>query len=226
LYGFLANDERMSGEILIGIPFGYIEVDRSAILKIFRRYYISHRLFGCVAVALFCSALGFAVGAQEGKQKDAGPVLKLSSTSFEADGDIPAKYSCDGANSSPALAWTDAPAATQSFALIVDDPDVPAKTVVHWLIYDIPGGTRSLPEGVPTKKKLADGSEQGQNIRKKTGYTGPCPEKGGPAHHYFFKLYALDAKTGLKPNAKKEELEAAMKGHILAEAQVIGRFKH
>jgi Raf kinase inhibitor-like YbhB/YbcL family protein len=171
---------------------------------------------------LFC----FGLAAQEGQQKAAGPVLKLSSSSFEADGDIPAKYSCDGGNVSPALAWTDPPAATQSFAVIMDDPDVPAKTVVHWLIYDIPGGTRSLPEGVPTKKKLADGSEQGQNIRKKTGYTGPCPEKGGPAHHYFFKLYALDAKTGLKPNAKKEELEAAMKGHILAQAQVIGRFKH
>jgi Raf kinase inhibitor-like YbhB/YbcL family protein len=139
-------------------------------------------------------------------------VLKLSSSSFEADGDIPVKYSCDGANSSPALAWTDPPAATQSFGLIVDDPDVPAKTVVHWLIYDIPGGTRSLPEGVPTKKKLADGSEQGQNIRRKVGYTGPCPEKGGPAHHYFFKLYALDAKTGLKPNAKKEELGGGDEG--------------
>jgi Raf kinase inhibitor-like YbhB/YbcL family protein len=167
-----------------------------------------------------------AAAGQESQHKEAGPVLKLSSASFEADGDVPVKYSCDGANVSPALAWTEAPAATQSFALIMDDPDVPAKTVVHWLIYDIPGGTRSLPEGVPTKKKLADGSEQGQNIRKKTGYTGPCPEKGGPAHHYFFKLYALDAKTGLKPNAKKEELEAAMKGHILAQAQVIGRFKH
>ena len=185
----------------------------------------NQKSFG-VGALLVCLVFSLAVGAQEGQQKEAGPVLKLSSTSFEADGDIPAKYSCDGANTSPALAWTDPPAATQSFALIMDDPDVPAKTAVHWLIYDIPGGARSLPEGVPTKKKLADGSEQGQNIRKKAGYTGPCPEKGGPAHHYFFKLYALDAKTGLKPNAKKDELEAAMKGHILAQAQVIGRFKH
>ena len=189
-------------------------------------HFVANHKIRYFAVAFVCVMLGLAMRAQEGKQKDAGPVLKLSSSSFEADGDIPVKYSCDGANSSPALAWTDPPAATQSFGLIVDDPDVPAKTVVHWLIYDIPGGTRSLPEGVPTKKKLADGSEQGQNIRRKVGYTGPCPEKGGPAHHYFFKLYALDAKTGLKPNAKKEELEAAMKGHILAEAEVIGRFKH
>jgi hypothetical protein len=195
-------------------------------LKAAGLHFVANHKMRYVAVAFVCLILSFGMRGQEGKQKDAAPVLKLSSGSFEGDGDIPAKYSCDGANSSPALAWTDAPAATQSFAVIMDDPDIPAKTVVHWLIYDIPGGTRSLPEGVPTKKKLADGSSQGQNIRKKTGYTGPCPEKGGPAHHYFFKLYALDAKTGLKPNAKKEELEAAMKGHILAQAELIGRFKH
>jgi Raf kinase inhibitor-like YbhB/YbcL family protein len=184
----------------------------------------NQKTFG-VGAALVCLVFSFAAAAQEGQQKEAGLALKLSSSSFEADGDIPAKYSCDGANVSPALAWIGTPAGTQSFALIVDDPDVPAKTVVHWLIYDIPAGTLSLPEGVPTKKKLADGSSQGQNIRKKVGYTGPCPEKGGPAHHYFFKLYALDSKVNLKPDAKKEELEAAMKGHILAQAELIGRFK-
>jgi Raf kinase inhibitor-like YbhB/YbcL family protein len=193
-------------------------------LKTFVRRSVASCEAGFVAT-LFCLLFGFAVAGQEGKQKDAGPVLKLTSTSFEADADIPAKYSCDGENISPALAWTGAPAATQSFALIMDDPDVPAKTVVHWIIYDIPGGTSSLPESVPTKKKLADGSEQGKNVRGKPGYTGPCPEKGGPAHHYFFKLYALDSKMNLKPDAKEEELEAAMKGHILAQAQLIGRFK-
>jgi Raf kinase inhibitor-like YbhB/YbcL family protein len=193
-------------------------------LKTFVRRSVASCEAGFVAT-LFCLLFGFAVAGQEGRQKDAGPVLKLTSTSFEADADIPAKYSCDGANVSPVLAWTGTPAATQSFALIVDDPDVPAKTVVHWLIYDIPAGANSLPEGVPTKKKLADGSSQGQNIRKKVGYTGPCPEKGGPAHHYFFKLYALDSKTNLKPGAKKDELEAAMKGHILAQAELIARFK-
>ena len=153
-------------------------------------------------------------------------MLRMTSASFEADGDIPVKYSCDGANLSPALAWMDAPAATRSFALIMDDPDTPKGTVTHWMIYEMPTAARSLPEGVPTSKKLADGSMQGKNVRGKSGYTGPCPEKGGPAHHYFFKLYALDAKTNLKPNAKREEVEAAMKGHILAKAELIGRFKH
>ena len=177
-------------------------------------------------VAAFCLLFCFGVRGQEAQQKETGPVLKLTSLSFDADGDIPVKYSCDGTNVSPALAWTDAPAATRSFALIMDDPDTPKGAVTHWLIYDLPAGMRSLPEGVPTSKKLADGSLQGKNVLGKSGYTGPCPEKGGPAHHYFFKLYALDAKTNLKPNAKKEELEAAMKGHILAKAELIGRFKH
>jgi Raf kinase inhibitor-like YbhB/YbcL family protein len=175
--------------------------------------------------AVLCLLFCFSAIAQEGQQKDAGPVLRMTSASFEADGDIPVKYSCDGANLSPALAWMDAPAATRSFALIMDDPDTPKGTVTHWMIYEMPTAARSLQEGVPTSKKLADGSMQGKNVQGKSGYTGPCPEKGGPAHHYFFKLYALDAKTNLKPNAKREEVEAAMKGHILAKAELIGRFK-
>jgi Raf kinase inhibitor-like YbhB/YbcL family protein len=186
---------------------------------------VSRRKAGFVAVMCFLlCCLG--TSAQEVQQKDVGLVLKLTSSSFEADADIPAKYSCDGANLSPALTWMDAPAATKAFALIMDDPDTPQGAVTHWLIYDVPAGTHSLPEGVPTSKKLPDGSMQGKNVRGKSGYTGPCPERGGPAHHYFFKLYALDAKTNLKPNAKREELYAEMKGHILAQAQLIGRFKH
>jgi Raf kinase inhibitor-like YbhB/YbcL family protein len=151
--------------------------------------------------------------------------LHLTSSSFEADAALPAKYTCDGTNVSPALAWNDPPAATKAFALIVDDPDAPGKTFVHWVIYDIPGTARMLPEGVPNGAKLDDGSQQGKNDHGKTGYSGPCPPKG-VVHHYFFKLYALDAKTNLKPQATKPELVQAMKGHILAEADLIGRFEH
>ncbi len=176
--------------------------------------------------AVGCLLFGLVTCAQNVQQKDNGPVLKLTSSSFEADADIPPKFSCDGANVSPALSWMDAPAATKAFALIMDDPDTPKGAVTHWMIYDMPAGASSLPEGVPTSKKLPDGSMQGKNVTGKSGYTGPCPEKGGPAHHYFFKLYALDAKTNLKPNAKREELDAAMKGHILAKAELIARFKH
>ena len=180
---------------------------------------------GVGVVAAFCLLFCFAARGREAQQKETGPVLRMTSASFEADADIPAKYSCHESNVSPALAWMDVPAATRGFALIMDDPDAPKGTVTHWIIYDLPAVARSLPEGVPTSKKLPDGSMQGKNVRGKSGYTGPCPGKGGPAHHYFFKLYALDAKTNLKPNAKREEVEAAMKGHILAKAELIGRFK-
>jgi Raf kinase inhibitor-like YbhB/YbcL family protein len=179
--------------------------------------------------------LGFVVGnsserahgavAQAAAQKTAAAKFQLTSSSFDADGAIPAKYTCDGAGVSPALAWTEPPAGTQSFALVMDDPDVPKKTVIHWLLYDLPATTRALPEGVPTKAKLPDGSHQGKNDPGKIGYNGPCPSPGA-AHHYFFKLYALDYQTGLKPKAKGADVEKAIKGHILAQAELIARFQH
>ena len=154
-----------------------------------------------------------------------GPTLQLSSASFQADTDIPAKFTCDGQDVSPALAWGDSPAETRGFALIADDPDAPTKTVVHWVLYDLPAKTRSLPEGLPKDATLADGSHQGRNDHGSIGYSGPCPPQG-PTHHYFFKLYALDSMIDLKPDAGKEDLEHAMEGHILAQSQLIGRFHH
>ncbi len=166
-----------------------------------------------------------ATAAQAGAQKSAETKLQLTSSSFEPDSALPAKYTCDGADVSPALAWNEPPAGTQSFGLVVDDPDVPTKTVIHWLIYDLPAATRALPEGVPTKAKLPDGSRQGKNDHGKIGYSGPCPPSGA-AHHYFFKLYALDYQTGLKPKATDAYVEKAIKGHILAQAELIARFQH
>ena len=157
--------------------------------------------------------------------KQATDSLQLTSSSFEADAAIPAKYTCDAEDVSPALAWNDPPAATKGFALVMDDPDAPNKTVVHWVIYDMPASTRKLPEAVAKEAKLPDGSFQGQNSHGKMGYSGPCPPQG-VVHHYFFKLYALDKRTGLKPGASKAQLEAAIKGRILAKAQLIGRFEH
>ncbi|MGA8037823.1 MAG: YbhB/YbcL family Raf kinase inhibitor-like protein [Candidatus Acidiferrales bacterium] len=150
--------------------------------------------------------------------------FSIVSASFEADGTIPTKYSCAGENVSPALEWKNPPDGTQAFALIVDDPDNPKKTIVHWVIYNLPAAARTLPEAVPDKAKLPDGSMQGKNEDGKSRYRGPCPPDG-PAHHYFFKLYALDAAVGLKPKATAAELEGAMKGHILVQAQLIGRFQ-
>ncbi len=157
--------------------------------------------------------------------KQATDSLQLTSSSFETDAAIPAKYTCDGEDLSPALAWNDPPAATKDFALVMDDPDAPNKTVVHWVIYDIPAATRKLPEGVAKDPKLTDGSLQGKNSHGKIGYSGPCPPHG-VVHHYFFKLYALDKSTGLKAGATKAQLEVAIKGRILGKAQLIGRFEH
>jgi len=149
--------------------------------------------------------------------------LELKTTAFAAGGAIPKKFTCDGPDVSPALSWGDAPAGTQSFALIMDDPDAPVGTWVHWVLYDLPATTRELPEGVPTDGQLASGARQGTNDFRKLGYGGPCPPSG-PAHRYFFKLYALDTKLNLKAGASKADLEKAMKGHVLAQAELMGRY--
>ena len=150
--------------------------------------------------------------------------FSISTTSFQPGGDIPRKYTCEGPDVSPALSWTDPPSGTQSFALISDDPDAPVGTWVHWVAYDLPASARQLPEGVPKTDTISGGGVQGLNDFGKTGYGGPCPPPGKP-HRYYFKLYALDSKLNLKPGAKKKTVEQAMQGHILAQSEVMGRFK-
>lgn len=151
--------------------------------------------------------------------------FQISTKAFRSGGPISKKHTCDGPDVSPPLAWNDPPTGTQSLALIVDDPDAPGGTWVHWVLYDLPPQTRELPEGVPKDRQLPNGACQGRNDFGKVGYNGPCPPRGR-AHRYFFKLYALDSKTGLKPSATKRDLEHAMKGHILAQAEMIGKFQH
>ena len=134
--------------------------------------------------------------------------FEISSTAFPDGGMIPKKFTCDGADVSPPLSWTPAPAGTQSFALIMDDPDAPAGTWVHWVIYNLPADTRELPEGVEKQKQLASRAIQGRNDFRRIGYGGPCPPPGKP-HRYYFKLYALDTELTLKAEATKPELERA-----------------
>ena len=150
--------------------------------------------------------------------------MELRTTSFQPGGFIPKRFTCQGANVSPALAWNDPPAGTQRFAIIEDDPDAPSGTFVHWLVYDLPAGSRRLPEAVSANDQLAGGGQQGTNDFSKTGYSGPCPPPGS-THRYFIRLYALDAPTSLPPAATRKELDYAMKGHILANAELTGRFK-
>lgn len=162
---------------------------------------------------------------QQAPPKQTQKEFQLTSTAFDADGAIPVKYACIGANISPALAWTDPPTGTQSFALVIDDPDAASATpAVHWLIYAIPSLHRALAENTLKKATLPDGTRQGRNSAGKVGYSGPCPDPG-KLHHYFFKLYALDYLPDLKPKAKIADVEAAIKGHVLAKAELIGRYQ-
>lgn len=147
----------------------------------------------------------------------------LTSEAFENGGTIHKKFTCDGSDLSPALSWSDPPAGTKSLALISDDPDAPAGTWVHWVAFDIPSGTRELPEGVAKTPELPGGGRQGSSDFGRIGYGGPCPPPGKP-HRYYFKLYALDTQLNLRPGSTKQEVERAMKGHILAQAELMGRY--
>jgi len=148
----------------------------------------------------------------------------ITSPAFADGALIPKAYTGDGADRSPALHWSDPPANTKCFALICDDPDAPRGTWVHWVLFNLPTDTRELPEGVPTDDVLASGARQGTNDFGNIGYGGPAPPKGKP-HRYYFKLYALDALVDLPAGAKKQDLVAAMKGHIVAEAQWMGSYQ-
>jgi len=150
--------------------------------------------------------------------------LTLKSTAFANGSEIPKKFTCSGADLSPALTWGGVSPAARSLALIADDPDAPRGTWTHWLIWNIPAFHTALPEGVPKAETLEDGARQGRNDFGRIGYGGPCPPPG-KAHRYFFKLYALDAMLDLKLGANRQELDRAMKRHVLAEAEWMGTFR-
>jgi Raf kinase inhibitor-like YbhB/YbcL family protein len=177
-----------------------------------------------IVVALqLAGCRGVAVDGTPSTQEDGEDHMRLTSAAF-ADGDtIPARYTCSGEDVSPPLVWNNTPDGTASFALIGDDPDAPGRIWVHWVIYNIPSTSTSLDEEIPAQERLGDGSLQGRNDFRRIGYGGPCPPPGNP-HRYFFKLYALDSQLELGPGVTKAELEAAMEGHILAEAQLMGTF--
>ena len=149
-------------------------------------------------------------------------MMDLSSTSLHDD-QIPAKFTCDGVGGSPQLTWSEPPPGTASFALIATDPDAPFRTFVHWVIFDLPAATRTLPEALPTEGLLADGSHQGRNDFDTLGYGGPCPPGHSP-HHYVFTLYALDTNLNLPVGAMRKQVEAAMQGHILATGELIAQY--
>ncbi len=148
--------------------------------------------------------------------------MVLRSTAFEEGADIPRKYTCDGKNVSPPLTWSGVPEGAKSLALIVDDPDAPSGTFVHWVLYGLPVSMNELAEAVPANDRLASGAMQGRNGFRKIGYGGPCPPSG--THRYFFHLYALSESISLASGASRQELDAAMDGRIIANAQLMGRY--
>lgn len=149
--------------------------------------------------------------------------MELKSKSFQDGGIIPKRHTCDGPDLSPPLEWSDVPEGTISFALIMEDQDAPSGTWVHWLVYDLPGDTRSLPEGLACTETLPRGGAQGRNDFGRVGYGGPCPSPGRP-HRYLFRLYALEGKVNLPPGASKDQLLSAMAGRTKAEARLMGKY--
>jgi Raf kinase inhibitor-like YbhB/YbcL family protein len=148
--------------------------------------------------------------------------FQLFTNAFASGGWIPSLHSCQGADISPALEWSGEPPDARSFALIVDDPDAPGGTWNHCLLYDIPANVHNLPQG---QRPGAPGVS-GKNDFGRLGYGGPCPPKGHGPHRYFFRLYALDVPTlGLPAGVKRAELDRALKGHVLAQAEYMGRFE-
>ena len=152
--------------------------------------------------------------------------LSVSSSAFQHDGPIPIQFTCDGADESPPLEWSGAPESTASYALLVEDPDAPGGTFIHWVLYDIPSSTNALPQGVKKTPMLATpaGAKQGRTSFKAIGYGGPCPPKG-KLHHYHFILFALNTKLGLDGGASRDQIMKAIAGHELARGEVVGTYE-
>ena len=168
--------------------------------------------------------LGLAVVGSVAAEKAGKDRMQLTSTAFTEGAAIPAKHTCDAKDISPPLRWSGVPAGTKSLALVVDDPDAPVGTWVHWVLYDLPATTSELDEDVPKSQYVAGGAKQGINDFRRLGYGGPCPP-AGKAHRYFFKLYALDTVLDLKPGLTKKDLERAMEKHVLGQAQLMGTYQ-
>lgn len=213
--------------IVAGIFFGFI-----ALIHLLRLIFRTQVTVANKTIPIWVSIIGFIVTfilcigmfiaststayALSGDQM----TLKILSTAFENESSIPSKYTCTGKDISPPLSWKDEPPNTKSFVLIVDDPDAPVGNWDHWIVFNLPNSTHELTENFTT---LPSHALYGKNSWGKSAYGGPCPPSG--EHRYYFKLYALDTVLNLPAGASKSQIESAMKGHILAEAKLMGRYK-
>ncbi|MCI0410565.1 MAG: YbhB/YbcL family Raf kinase inhibitor-like protein [Acidobacteria bacterium] len=149
--------------------------------------------------------------------------MKIESAAFAPEAMIPSSHTCDGEDVSPPLTWADPPDGTKSFALISDDPDAPGGTWVHWVVWNIPPSSRGLAQGAAKSAQWTDGTRQGITDFRRVGYGGPCPPSG--THRYFFRLYALDTMLDLASGASRADLDRSMRGHVLAQADLMGKYR-
>jgi Raf kinase inhibitor-like YbhB/YbcL family protein len=156
-------------------------------------------------------------------QSAAGVELQIESTAFAESGDIPIRFTCDGDDTSPPLAWSEPPPETQSLALIAEDPDAPGGTWDHWVLFNIPAAIHLLPQGVPADPLPNGLGIHGSNSWHRLGYGGPCPPTGS-THRYYFYVYALDTDLSLEAGSTKQEIRQAMQGHILAQGSLMARY--
>jgi Raf kinase inhibitor-like YbhB/YbcL family protein len=182
---------------------------------------MKHLTFFVLVICLTASACKRAETPQAKGEKTV--TMQLRSGAFAEGERIPKEFACDGEDKSPPLAWTGTPNGTKSLALICDDPDAPMGTWVHWVLWGLKGNATSLPENLSKAATLPDSVKQGRNSWPRVGYNGPCPPPGKP-HRYYFKLYALDVELALSESTDQAALEKAMQGHILAQAQLMGRY--
>ena len=188
------------------------------------------RKFEAVAALIVLAFIGCTSRQQQAVQPQVTPAtqpqqkseLKLTSTAFKEGEAIPRGYTCDGANVSPPLEWTGVPKSAKTIAIIADDPDAPSGDWVHWVLFNLPAEGLGLIENTPATETLTGGGAQGKNDFGKIGYGGPCPPSG--THRYFFKFYALDGELSLPAGATKAEIEQAMQGHIVGQAQLMGTY--
>lgn len=174
-----------------------------------------------IVLAAAC-ACWFVCTSEAAKRKVKKMQIDIKSSAFKEGEMIPKAYTCDGKNASPPLTWNDVPVGAKSLTVISDDPDAPSGDWVHWVLFNLPPNVRELPENVPTEKRLASGALQGTNDSGKIGYSGPCPPSG--THRYYFRIYALDTELKLEAGARKPQLLETMKGHIVGQGQLMGRY--
>jgi Raf kinase inhibitor-like YbhB/YbcL family protein len=177
----------------------------------------------CSLLFLSCARPQQQIAQPTSTPKEEKAEIKLTSVAFKDGQSIPATYTCDGVNISPPLEWSGLPKTAKTMAIVVDDPDAPAGTWVHWVLYNLPADNIGLVENVPASENLKAGGFQGKNDFGKLGYGGPCPPSG--THRYFFRIYALDSELPLPAGATKAELMKAMEGHIVLQGQLMGTYR-